>query len=251
MSETTEPQGDLLGSADNQTETTPTTWYKDDYKDVITKKGWKDPNDVVKSYTELEKAMGSRVKMPSPESSADEIRAFYQKTGCPENPEGYEIDKVIPEGMPRDTGIESELRKIAYETGVSKQAFESIVKTYYDKINADMEQSRQHGEVLLKQEFGDKFNEVVTIANKFFDSCSPEFCELVKQSGLANNPVFIKEFMNKGKQTMSDTIIKGGQQSDTKAFVPKYPDSPLMYSSGDDEESVKAREYFKAKGYKY
>lgn len=249
-----EAQTDLLTETSTETSQTETTsqWYSDEYKDVVSRTGWKDPNDAIKGYRELEKNFSSRVKLPSPESSAEEIRAFYQKTGCPENPEGYEVPVVEGTEHLRDEDTENALKQVAYENGVNKQAFEAIVKGYYEKLASDMQATRQAGEKELREKHGDKYDEVVNVANRFFDSCSEEFCQLVKDSGLANNSVFIEEFFNKGKQTMSDTLVKGeteGKKED--GYVPTYPDSPEMYASGEDEESQKARAYFEAKGYKY
>ena len=251
MEATQEPQGDLLGG-DNPQETTP--WYGEESAELVANKGWKTPDDALKSYSELEKMTSGRVKMPTPESSAEEIRAFYQKTGCPENPEGYEV--TVPEGLEayQDKGIEDAMKAIAHEQGVSKQAFESIVRGYYEKLNNDMHASREAGEAALKEEFGDKYEESVTIANRFFDTCSEEFCSLVKASGLANNPVFIKEFLAKGRQTMADTLVKGdggGSGGNEESYRPQYADSPDMYRNGDSEESEKARAYFTARGHKY
>ena len=249
MTETiTEPAGDLLGSEPAQT----TPWYGEESAELVQNKGWKSPDDALKSYSELEKMSSGRVKMPTSESSDDERRAFFQKAGCPENPDGYEI--VIPEEVSqfRDEGTENALKQIAYEQGVSKPAFESIAKAYYDKIAGDMNASRVQGETELKKEFTDKYDEVVNTANRFFDSCSEDFCSMVKASGLANNPVFIKEFYNKGLQTMNDTLIQGTVEGDKEAgYVPQYKDSPEMYAAGESDDSTKARAYFTARGHKY
>ncbi len=249
-----ESQESLLtqeASVDNSQEVTQ--WYGESSKALVESKGWKTADDALKSYTELEKTFSGRTKMPTPESSAEEIRAFYQKTGCPENPEGYEVGG-LPEDMPeflRDEGVEKAMAKIAYDQGVSKQAFESIVKGFYEKANADLRASKTQGEQSLREQHQDKYNEVLNGANRFFDSCSEEFCALVKATGLANHPVFINEFNTKGKQTMSDTLVKGGEAKGDKKYAPAYPDSPDMYKEGDDEESAKARAYFIARGHKY
>ncbi len=245
-----EAQGDLLTGA-SQTETT--SWYSDENKDVVERCGWKGPNDAIQSYRNQEKMSSGMVKMPTPESSAEEIRAFYQKRGCPENPEGYEV--AAPEGLEayRDEGIEGAMKQIAYDQGVSKQAFESIVRGYYEKLNADMVAGKEAGEKTLREKHGDKYDEFVEVANRFFDTCSPEFCELVKLSGLANNPVFVNEFNAKGKQTMADTLIKGSVDGtkEEEGYAPKYKDSPDMYATGEDDESKKARAWFEARGHKY
>ena len=246
-----EAQGDLLTGA-SQTETT-SNWYSDENKDVVERCGWKGPNDAIQSYRNQEKMSSGMVKMPTPESSAEEIRAFYQKRGCPENPEGYEV--TAPEGLEayRDEGIENAIKQIAYDQGVSKQAFESIVKGYYEKLNADMVAGKEAGEKSLREAHGDKYDEFVEVANRFFDTCSPEFCELVKAAGLANNPIFISEFNSKGKQTMADTLIKGSADGDKTedGYTPKFTNSPDQYATMEGEEGKKARAWFEARGHKY
>ncbi len=244
-----EAQGDLLTSEASPGEAI--SWFSEENAEFVKRKGWEDGNSAIKSYRELEKMDSGKIKMPTPESSAEEIRSFYQKQGCPENPEGYELQ--IPEELLslRDEGVENAMKEVAHAEGVSKQAFEAIVSKYYEKLNSDMAASRELGEQELKKEFGDKYDEVITTANRFFDSCSDEFCQLVKASGLANHPTFIKEFMNKGKQTMSDTLIEGEPDGDVeKGYTPQYPESPEMYKGGTSEDSLKAQAWFKAKGIK-
>jgi hypothetical protein len=231
---------------------TTSAWYGEEFAETVEQKGWKEPTDVLKSYTELEKTFSGRVKMPTPESSAEEIRAFYQKTGCPENPDGYEIPNIEGAEAFRDEATEKELAGIAHEMGVSKQAFEAIVGKYYDHMATQMVKSREASESALKEEFGDKYEEQLTVAQRFAQSRSPEFMELMETTGLGNNPVIIKEFIDMGKATMADTLIKGNvANSDEAGYVPYYKDSPEMYQSGEDEESKKARAWFEAKGHKY
>ena len=231
---------------------TATQWYGDENKELVETKGWKSADDAVKSYTELEKSMGSRVKLPTPESSAEEINAFYAKTGRPENPDGYEIK--TPEGSEafRNEGVEEVLKGIAFEKGVSKEGFESIVSAYYDKMAQDLAQGREAGMNELKQEFGSKYDENIAIAQRFCETCSPEFKDLMETTGLGNNAIIIREFISKGQQTMSDTMIKGEANGDKEtAYVPQYATSPDMYRNGDGEESKKARAYFESQGHKY
>lgn len=231
---------------------TTSAWYGEEFAETVEKKGWKEPTDVLKSYTELEKMASGRVKMPTPESSAEEIRAFYQRTGCPENPDGYEIQVPEEASMFRDEASEAELRAIAHEMGVSKQAFEAIAAKYYDNMVMGLQKSRESGEASLKEEFGDKYDENLSIAQRFAGNCSEEFRSLMETSGLGNNPVVIKEFINLGKKTMSDTLVKGETDNpDEKGYVPRFKDSPGMYATGEDEESQKARAYFEARGHKY
>jgi len=243
-----------LLNADNSEQVTQETWYGDQYGELVKTKGWDTPDKFLESYVNLEKGMGQRVKMPTPESSAEEIRAFYQKTGCPENPDGYEVQ--VPEGLPethRNEDVENSLKQIAYEQGVSKQAFESIVKGYYEKMQADLAASAVAGEKQLKEEFADKYDENIAIAQRFCATCSDEFKELLETTGLGNHPIFVKEFYEKGKQTLNDTIIKGDGGTPPKDdFVPANIKSPEMYATGEDDYSKKARQWFRVnKDFKY
>ncbi len=246
----TEAQETLLTPAVEAETTSP--WYGDEAnKEVVERCGWKEPNDVIKGYRNIEKMSSGMAKMPTPESSAEEIRAFYQKTGCPENSEGYEIAEV--EGVPRQVEVEDALKQVAYEQGLSKQGFEAVVNAFYEKMGADMRASREAGETALKTDLKDKYDEEVAIAQRFCSNCSDEFQDLLVQSGLGNNPVFIKEFISLGKKTMSDTLVQGdgGGEPARDDYKPSSLNSPEMYASAEGEDGTKARAYFRAKGFVY
>lgn len=244
----TEPvqEGTLVTESQEQT---TQSWYPDDYKDVVATKKWKEPVDVLKSYTELEKALGQRVKLPTPQSSAEEISAFYAKIGRPENPDGYEIK--VPDGIPRDENIEASLKQAAFESGVPKAAFESLAKKYYDSISQQMEQSRTQGETALKSEWKDKYDANLEVAKRFAREGGDEFIDFLDKSGLGNNPVVVKAFYNYGTKILDDSLIKGSSPEKKDNYIPKYPDSPSMYVNDDTPEGAKAREWFKSKGIKF
>ncbi len=251
-----EPTGDLLGTdgtgtEDNQTTTTQTqNWYSDEYKDVVTQKGWSSANDTLKSYTELEKAMGGRIKVPTPESSAEEVSAFYAKIGRPENPDGYEIADV-PENITRDENMESLMRKVAFDSGIPKVAFETQIKKYYEAMSQTLAQAKIEGENALKGDWKDKYDTNLEIAKRFAQEGGDEFVKWLKDTGVGNLPVVIKAFFTYGTKTLSDSLIQGDGVVKKDDYRPKYPDSPAMYASGDDEESQKGRAWHEARGYHY
>jgi len=249
-----EAQGDLLTEA-SQTETT-SPWFSEENAEVVKRCGWKSADDVIKGYRGLEKDYSGRVKMPSPESSAEEVRAFYQKTGCPENPDGYEIK--YPEGMPEVLCLPDEIvttiKQSAFDTGVNKLAFETTLNAVMQGQWDMLVRGREVGERALKEELGGKYDAELAIARRFCETCSDEFRTLLEKTGLGNNPVFVKEFVAKGKQTLSDTLVRGkpsGGGEEGEEYVPKNLNSPGMYATGEDEESKKARAYFESRGHKY
>ncbi len=69
-----------------------------------------------------------------------------------------------------------------------------------------------------------------------------------------NEPAFIDMMVQIGIKNMDDTFVKSDGQPPEKPkddFVPASPNSPEMYASGDDENSAKARVYFRNKGHVY
>ncbi len=248
----TEPEGSLLTepAVDNSQQ----EWYGESSKELVESKGWKTADDAIGSYRELEKSMGGKLKMPTPESSAEEIRAFYQKTGCPENPDGYEVPAVEGAESFKNEGVENSMKQIAYDQGVSKQAFEAIVRGYYEQMSADLKASQDQGETALKTEWIDKYDENIVVAQRFVNEYNNEaFNELMETTHLGNHPEMLKFCEWAGRKTMSDTFIKGGigDVKGDKEYTPAYPNSPEMYKDGDDEESKKGREYHTARGFKY
>jgi len=249
---------DLLTADPTAAPAEPTSWHADEYKEIVTQRGWSAPDDVLKSYVNLDKEMGGREKLPTAESSADEISAFYTKVGqvcpaliVPDNADGYEI-KDVPENVPRNEMMEVAMRTVAKEQNIPKIAFEAQVKRYYDALSQQIAQARVEGENNLKGEWKDKYETNLEIAKRFAREGGEEFIGFLEASGIGNNPVVIKAFYNYGTKTLDDSLIKGVPATTKKdEYKPAYPDSPAMYAFGDDEDSKKARAYFEARGHKY
>ena len=93
----------------------------DDMLGVIQNKGWKGVEDIVNSYTNLEKFRGadenSLLKMPSNDEERNE---FYSKLGRPDKAEDYNFN--APEGY-EETDLDKLFREKAFENGVSADAY--------------------------------------------------------------------------------------------------------------------------------
>ncbi len=229
-----------------------TAWHSDENAELVTQQGWKDPNDVIRDYSELQKSASDRIKMPTDESSPEEISAFYTKIGVPENPDGYEVK--IPENIQMDDSTIGKLKQWAKEANAPKACFETVLKNYLDDLSNQVIQSRVDGEKVLKDEWKDDYEPNLELAKRFIaNECSDEFKQLLEDTGMGNHPVFAKEYLRLAKKTMSDTLIKGDQKSGEKKdeYVPKYKDDPEMYRTGDDEDSQRARQWFVDHGHVY
>jgi len=259
-----ESEGLLTGQevpADNP-ETTQESWYSQDYGELVKNKGYKTPDDVLKNVKELEGMVGGRVKMPTPESSAEEVNAFYQKLGKPVGPDAYEIVRPeMPEGMNYDEDMEKGFREVAFEHHASNEQTKAMVDWFnkyeinrYNDFMAEKQRLETEGLEKLRGEWKIDYDENVKISNRACHQLGgDEFIALMEETRLGNNPVMIKTFHDIGVKILSDSLIKGdgsgGEQKD--GYVPEYKTSPGMYANDESEEGKKAREYFRQQGYKY
>ena len=246
-----EPQGGttLLGTEEPAAGTTQ--WHSQENSEMVTQKGWKTADDALKSYSELEKSFSGRVKLPTEQSTAEEKSSFYKSIGVPEGPEGYEI-KDVPGNIVRNESAELALKGVAFEGGCPKATFEAIVKAFYDGESSRLIEDRTTSEATLKQEWSKpgQYDANVEIAQRAISELfGEEFKAILDVTGLGNNHIVIKAMYNAGLKMLSDTLIGGlptGQTEEDKNWKPKSPNSPEMYRSGDDPESIKSRKWFEA-----
>lgn len=249
-----EPEANAVetqGTEPTQAETTSTEWnYDGQYKDVVAKKGWKSEDDVLKSYTELEKSMSSRAKIPADDALPEEKQKFWEKLGWPKD--GYQVE--IDENLTplRNEGMESRILDVAHKNGLPQNAVNALVNEYYAAAAEAQQQEFESGVTQLQDELGDKYSEEVKIGQRFTQNCSEPFRELLERTGLGNHPVVVKEFIKLGKKTMSDSLIRGESiNPDDKGWKPQFVNSPEMYRNADGPEGERARKWFIDRGHKY
>ena len=236
------------------TETAPeTAWHSEEYNEIVERKGWKSPDDAVKSYRESEKMSSGQVKIPGEESSPEERSAFYNKIGRPDAPEGYEIAD-IPDNVGMTDEMLSDIKKDAFDLGGPKVLVETVIKNHLNRLSEQLTEDDSKRVDAVKEEWKGDYDTNHEIAERYVaEHCSDEIKQFLLDAKLDNHPVFVKHFFEQGKKTLSDTLIKGSQNSGEKEaeYKPAYPNDPSMYRTGDDDDSKRAREYFVAKGHVY
>ena len=250
---------DGLLTADN-----PTTeaWHSEENGEFIGNKGWKTADDAVNSYRELEKSMGSRVKLPGEESTPEEVSAFYRKLGTPEESTGYSRPE-LPEGQEVDEEFFGKMAVLAHKTGVSDKQFKTFIDGYIEmqsaKAEASLASDNQESETTLAElhkEWGGEYDKNLQSSKRVLTELIPEgiredYINLLKEKNLDNNLIFIKGQQAIGAQMLDDTLVKGELPKPKDGYVPQFANSPELYQFGEGEEDAKAREYFKAQGHKY
>ena len=147
------------------------------------------------------------------EGDADETKDEGEK---PEGaPEKYEW--AAPEGVTLDESIMGSLSEVAKELNLPQAAAQKLV----DKIAPVMAQRQVEQFEALRtewrqasssdQEFGGaKLTENMAVAKKALDAfATPEFRQLLEQTGMGNHPEVIRTFYRAGKAISEDGLVSG------------------------------------------
>lgn len=166
----------IINTPDDKVPAVPQTWPDNwreimangDDKELARLQRLKAPNDVYKSYRELEKIKSSFVpapKKPGEGATPEEVKAYRDHLGIPENPKDYDLNfgdgtVVGEEVMPHLEGF----LKHAHDNNMPPDQVKSAVKFYLDDIERVQQQiahtndeARVNGLAELKSEWGGEF----------------------------------------------------------------------------------------------
>ena len=219
--------------------------------------GFNDTASLAKGYSELFTKMGSSVKIPTTESPAEELSAFYKQLGRPDTAEGYKVPE-LEEGQEVNKEFFGGMAAVAHESGMSNSQFDKIVDRYIEfekqvkeAAVVEFNRYREEADRNLHEEFGADYDKNIELSKRAYtEYANDELKELLgtdKYVGMMNEPSFIKMMVEIGKKNMDDTFVKGdGQPEPPKSdYVPASPKSPEMYANMDGEDGTKARAYFR------
>ena len=264
-------EGLLTESTENSSQTSGETNWKDsvakevrfsaDGNDKLAR--FENPGSLATSYLEMEKMASGKVKMPTDTSAPEEVSAFYQKLGRPDNAEGYTLPQLT-EGQTFDEAFLGEMRTVAHDSGVTDKQFSGLIAKYMAveaqaqeaQLAAENAEAETTTQALQKEWVGD-YDKNMEISRRALRELVPDemkdpLVALMTEKNLDNNSLFIKFLHSVGAKTLDDTYIKGEKVPEKiDDYVPKSPNSPEQYGNADDEDSVKARAYFRARGHVY
>lgn len=118
---------------------------------------FKDVESLAKSYKELQKSMGSSVRVPSPEASMEERSAFFQRLGAPESADGYEVEEGTEEWAIK-------AREAAHKAHLTKDQWKTLAEAQRDLIASqrrEWEEKLTTSQEKSKSTYGERYDEVV------------------------------------------------------------------------------------------
>lgn len=208
------------------------------FHETVKAKGWKDPNDVLDSYVNVEKLVSTErggemdriLVKPKEDATPEEIAAFRDKAGfaAPKTPEEYGF---TPEQL-QQAPVLADAAKWFHEAGVPKEVADKIVEQAitHDTQLAETFRTQSDQEYTgLAQQMGDKFGDFEEAGRRAF-----------KASGL-DADALNKIEMSIGTKAMMGMFAKFGQAM-TEAQAP----TPGRTGTGQftvTADSAKARIY--------
>jgi hypothetical protein len=258
---------DATTGADNGSAAAAGDWLaglSGDNRKLAETKGWKSPDDVFGSYTNLEKAAGGMLKVPADDASPADWDKFYSRTGRPEKADGYALKKPegLPAELPYDENLANGFKTWAHKAGLNGKQAQSLHDAFAG-FQADI--ATQHmatvtkavettAEALVK-DWGPQdsatFKTKHEMANRALKKLG--LVESFKKSGIIlpdgalTDPALAKAFAAIGEQMFTEDTIDG--QGETGGDNPfKEPKNITAINQLVQSDPDKARALAKAAG---
>jgi len=229
----------VTGEASNiEPSTTFMEQIPEEYRNEASLSNIKDMNSLVKGYVHAQKEIGSRVRVPGPDASAEvkaefakrmeaagfmkapdltnpeDKAAILSKLGRPETPDGY--DATIPEEVNALVNQEQlkGYRELAHKIGLTKDQAKALLEFDVNRTMEAMEGTKDIAASTLKTEWGDAFDQRLNFAKdglKHFETKYPDAVSAIKNGPAGNNPVVLMMAAELGRMYKESGIIIGNR----------------------------------------
>lgn len=186
-----------------------------------------------KSYLNGQKMLGSSIQPLGDNPTAEAIALYRVKVGCPENFEGYAVEKPeMPAGLVYDDELLQATTKYAHDNHIPKKVYEGFAKLVIDgqiasfkkQVEADTTESDKvitDAEEAMKSAHGAKYDEVIETANRFYDlpgndEVNKAFKTLMTDKGIDSHPAVMDYMYEAYKMVKEDLLPDGGAGSAAK-----------------------------------
>jgi hypothetical protein len=201
-------------------------------------KDWAEAGPLLaKNYMHAQRLVGAdKLVLPTERSTPEEIAAFRTKLGVPGKPDEYAYK--LPEGLTEDRIDKARVdtwRKEMHEAGIPKIAADRLLSKYLAEEHGSYQaqiqaktKALEQGELSLKQEFGDKFDEKVNYARLALRTFgNDELSAILEQTGLGSNPAVVKLFSTIGEKLGDDRARGNGGASGNVYASPELAQGAL------------------------
>lgn len=186
----------------------------DDLKTNETFTGFKTVGDFAKHHletagkvTDLEGKLAGAIVKPGDDATDEQRAAFRQAIGVPEKPEDYKLER--PDDIPVNEGMEAWFRSEAHAADISQEAAQKLYNAWNTKLSQAREAAKTSCVDTLRGEWKDSYDanlEITKRAAKQFGG--DDIMTFFEETGLGNDPVMFRTFLNIGKAMMEDSTFR-------------------------------------------
>lgn len=168
-------------------------------------------SDVLNGYVESQRMIGGSIRLPKPDAKPEErekaLNDVFNKLGRPESPDKYDLGE-----LPQVNGINWDDNRLAaaksalHKAGLTNDQAKAVIGLYAQELQAmfpDKEVTAAQAREQLIQEFGSEqmFKRNLGFAHKAVkEYAEPEFAEWLDNTGLGNDPRFVKFMAKIGRE---------------------------------------------------
>jgi len=171
---------------------------------------------VAKAYVNLEK-MPRGVTVPKDGAPQAEWDSFYEKLGRPKTADEYGIELKVPEGVLWSKPAEKRILAKAHERGLTKLQAEGLLNDYLaiaqegnTRIKQDMEQETEQAYATIQKDWGGLTDRNIALVNRAVaEFGGEEFRTYLDETGMGNNPAFLKFVHKMGTPMLESNLIQG------------------------------------------
>lgn len=211
-------------------------------------------HDLARRNLELAKSSGESgdmVRVPTADSTAEENNAFWKRIGRPESPSEYQFaDTDVAENFFADEQSVVKLKELMFKAGVTKQAAKDFVKDLSTDAVAAVETAQKKGieerqealTHLREREWRGEYDQNINLARKGWNwLMEQDLRDKVVNSGLSEDPAWLKAMHRLGRQIGEETITVGTPPPPPQQEPQEYPNSPEMYGEGRNSTIYQAQ----------
>lgn len=218
--------GDAGATGGQSQETSWTSNLDEQTHEYVQAKGWQDPNDLLKSYQNLEKfAGGSKniVELPGEDADDDTLGNFFSKLGRPESPDQYGLE--VPENADED--VVKWFKESAHKHGLTDRQASALFNDWNEMSSERMEQmnqsvqQKQEADVNnLKKEWGQKYDENIGAGRKAVQALGLDQESLSSFEEKLGTADMLKLFANIGSKMGEDSFVTGDRSGSSFGVTP-------------------------------
>ena len=178
----------------------------------------------LKSMVNAQALVGVDVMAQPRESwTQEQWNEHYDKSGRPENSEGYEVKKPEdwPEEIPIDGAKIKSWQDFFYEFGLNKQQGEAIISSYLSGALGDIKQHKENIQAQLDSDYaaleaeaGDNLPAILDKANAALIKTGGDgVLDVITKANLQNNPVITNWLAGINDMLADDRVIGNGSET--------------------------------------